>query len=135
MTAWPPMSMSTFRSTAAAGIDAVSPFVAALKTPVNSFAEPSHAERNDILFLGSGGLRSRGLLCVALLEAVNASRGVNELLFAGEERVALRADLDAQLLLRRSGRPRLAAGTMDLDLMILRLDLCFHELTSGVSVA
>src|SRR5207247_4087057 len=73
------------------------------------------------LFLGPFG--------VTLLEAIDSACRVDQLLLACEEWMALRADLDAQLLLRRTGRPRLAASAVDLDLMILRMDLCFHGLT------
>ena len=52
------------------------------------------------------GFFRAGLLGVALLEAVDAAGRVDQLLLAGEERMALRADLDAQLFLGRAGRPR-----------------------------
>ena len=44
--------------------------------------------------------RGRGLggfLAVTLVEAVDASCGINELLFAREERVASRTDFDVQV--------------------------------------
>src|SRR6266550_6448585 len=67
------------------------------------------------------------LLRVLLLEAIDAAGRVDQLLLAGEERMALRADLDAQLFLGGVGGPGLAAGAMHLDLVILGMDLCFHE--------
>jgi hypothetical protein len=54
-------------------------------------------------------LLRRGLLGVlrrSALEAVDAAGRVDQLLLAGEERMALGADLDAQLFLGRAGRPR-----------------------------
>ena len=38
-------------------------------------------------------------LAIALVEAIDASRGVNQLLFAGKERVASRAYFDVQVAL------------------------------------
>src|SRR5947209_9246605 len=70
-----------------------------------------------------------GLFRIPLCEAFDAAGRVDQLLLAGEERMALRADLDAQLFLGGAGRPRLAAGAVHLHLMILRMDLCFHEFT------
>ena len=66
------------------------------------------------------GRGAGGLLLVALAEALDAAGRVHELLLAGEEGVALAADLDAQLLLRGAGRPGLAAGAVDQDLVIAR---------------
>jgi hypothetical protein len=42
---------------------------------------------------------------VFLLETLDAARRVNQLLFAGEERVAVRANFHVNLFLRRTGRP------------------------------
>src|SRR5205807_5887306 len=81
------------------------------------------------------GLRRRcrrsQLLGVLLLEAVDTAGRVHQLLLAGEEGMALRADLDAQLFLGGAGRPRLAACAVDGNLLILGMDVCFHELTSN----
>src|SRR5205823_1714419 len=73
-------------------------------------------------------------LRVALLEAVDAAGGVDQLLFAGEEGVALRADLDAQLFTGGAGGPGLAAGAVDGDILIFRVNFWLHErfLTSRV---
>src|SRR5205085_10172778 len=73
----------------------------------------------------------RPLLAVLPLETVDAAGRVDQLLLAGEEGVALRADLDAQLLPGRAGGPGLAAGAVHLNLVVLGMDLCFHELTSS----
>src|SRR5579885_1994912 len=76
---------------------------------------------------GRSLLGGPGLLRVALLEAIDATGGVDELLLAGEERMALRADLDAELLLGRARRPGFTASAVDLNLLILRMDFCFHD--------
>src|SRR5262249_38691538 len=73
--------------------------------------------------LGGGAGR---LLLVALAEALDSSRRVHQLLLAGEEGVALAADLDAQLLLGRAGRPGLAARVVDEDLVILGVQVLLH---------
>ncbi len=77
----------------------------------------------------------RGLSChaagVALVKAVNASGRIDQFLFAGEKRMALGADFYMQLLAhRRPGLETIAAGTRDCDLVIIRMYLWFHNLTS-----
>src|SRR5690349_2557556 len=54
--------------------------------------------------LGCSGFAAAGA-CVFLLEAINAAGGINQLLAAGEERVAGGADFHADIALVR--RPRL----------------------------
>ena len=66
------------------------------------------------------------LHAVALLEAINASAGVYQLLLASKERMALRADIDAQFLLRRAGLKSLAAYATDDRLAVLRMYALFH---------
>ena len=61
-----------------------------------------------------------------LLESVNASAGINQLLLAGVERMALVANLDVDLFLRGAGRERVAAGTGDHRFLVLRMDALFH---------
>src|SRR5919112_68691 len=77
---------------------------------------------------GRVGRRGRlGLLAVALVEAVNAAGRVDELLLAGEERVAGRADFDAEVALaRRARRPLLAAGAVDVDLVVVGMNSLLH---------
>src|SRR5688572_23803198 len=64
----------------------------------------------------------RRLSAKLLREALDAPLGVDELLPTGEERVAVRADLEVQLLLGRPGVPGRAAGAAGLDVVILRVD-------------
>ena len=58
------------------------------------------------------GRAALGALCAleALLEALHAAARVHELLLARVERMAVRADLDVQLRLRRAGLERVPAG-------------------------
>src|SRR5947209_14089087 len=78
----------------------------------------------------SGRLRGRlRLLAVTLVEAVNATGGVNELLLACEERVTLRADFDVYVaLLRRARLERVAAGAVNRDVVIVRMNSLLHFL-------
>ena len=62
----------------------------------------------------------------ALVETVNTSTGVNQLLLAGIERVALGADLNADLLLSRTGSKDVATGATDGGLLVVRMDAFFH---------
>ena len=74
--------------------------------------------------------RSEGLLLgrsKSLLELVNTSAGVNKLLLAGEEGMALGADINSQLAaLGGSGFHSLAACTTDGANFILGMDSVFH---------
>src|SRR5262249_61379165 len=76
------------------------------------------------------------LLLVALREALDASGGVDQLLLAGEERVALGADLEAQLLARGARDELLAARAAHRHFLVLGMDSLFHlvlPLTSVIS--
>ena len=61
-----------------------------------------------------------------LLEAVNASAGIDQLLLAGVEGVALGANFDLQLALDGAGFERLTAHATDGRLAIFGMDLLFH---------
>ena len=61
-----------------------------------------------------------------LIEAINASTGVNQLLLAGIERVALGADLNTNVLLGRTSGKDIAAGTADGVLFVLGMDTFLH---------
>src|SRR2546430_5571718 len=92
-------------------------------------ASRPRSTRSATLFLRSALRSHRRLLPlrVALLEAVDAAGGVDQLLLAGEEGVALRADLEAQLLAGGAGGPGLAAGAVDRNVLIFRMNLWLHE--------
>ena len=61
-----------------------------------------------------------------LVEAINTSTGVNQLLLAGIERVALGADLNTNVLLGRTSGKDIAAGTADGGLFVLGMDTFLH---------
>jgi len=85
---------------------------------------------------GVRALRGRGrfrLLAVALVEAVDAARRVNQLLLAREERVALRADFDVDVaLLRRARLERAAAGAVDVRRVVVGMNSLLHFVSSSV---
>ena len=62
-------------------------------------------------------------------EALDAAGGVNELLLASEEGMAIRADFDIQLVAfdRRTSREIVAAGAVHRNGMIVGVDAGFHE--------
>src|ERR1700751_1634460 len=78
-----------------------------------------------LLCRGGGG----GFIGVLLLEAFDAAGRVNQLLLAGKERVALRADFDADQLAfaGRAGLKSASAGAVDRDGMIIGVNSFFHE--------
>ena len=61
-----------------------------------------------------------------LVETINTSTGVNQLLLAGIERVALGADFNTDLLLGGAGGEGVAASATDGGLLVLRMDAFFH---------
>src|SRR4029077_3291446 len=70
--------------------------------------------------------RLSGALQTAL-EALDAGAGVDELLLARIERVALRADLDVQLGLRRAGLERVTARARHRGDDVLGMDAGLHS--------
>ena len=62
----------------------------------------------------------------SLVETVNTSTGVNQLLLAGIERVALGADFDLDVLLGRTGSKNVTTSTTDGGLFIVRMDAFSH---------
>ena len=73
-----------------------------------------------------GALLNGSFHVETLLEAVNASAGINQLLLAGKERVALGANFNLQLRLDRPRLKRLTAYATDDGLAIFGMDLLFH---------
>jgi hypothetical protein len=63
----------------------------------------------------------------AALEALNPPTGIYQLLAACVERVALRADLDVELGLRRTRRELVAAGAADMCFYVLGVDSLLHD--------
>ena len=74
--------------------------------------------------------RGRGLggfLAVTLVEAIDASCGIDELLFARKERVASRTDFDVQVTFAgRAGFERLAARAGDGYFNVFGVNSWFH---------
>src|ERR1051325_3500744 len=72
----------------------------------------------------------RWFLAVALVEAIDASSGIDQLLFAGEERVASRANFDVQVaLLGGAGLERLAASAGNIYFDVFWVNSWFHLVT------
>ena len=66
-------------------------------------------------------------LAIALVEAIDASRGIDQLLFAGEERVASRANFDVQVaLLGRAGLECFAASAGNSYIDVFWVNSWFH---------
>src|ERR1051326_8372399 len=83
----------------------------------------------------AGLFRSRSafgwFLAVAFVEAIHASRGIDELLLTGEERMARGTDFHVQVaLLGRARLERLAAGAGDVDFYVFRVNSWFHYSSS-----
>src|SRR5215213_9704234 len=69
--------------------------------------------------LARGFPRLGRLSAESLGEALDAPFGINQLLASREERMALVADVEMHLGLRRPGLERRAAGTTHLDFLVL----------------
>jgi hypothetical protein len=78
---------------------------------------------------GFGGLDFGGGVGVLFGEAFDAPCGINQLLFAGEEGVAIGADFDFEhvALDGRAGGEIVAAGAMDCYGVIVGMNTGFHE--------
>ena len=81
--------------------------------------------RSAIRYPQSGG-SLLVLPAVFLLESLDAARGVNQLLFAGEERMAVRADFNVNVFLGRTRRPRVPAGADDMTFDVFGMNSFFH---------
>ena len=62
----------------------------------------------------------------ALVEAINTSTSVNQLLLAGIERVTLGADFDLDVLLGGAGLDHFAARTTNSGLVVVGMDAFLH---------
>src|ERR1044072_1721484 len=80
--------------------------------------------------LGSGCAFRCGFLAIALVEAVDASRGIDQLLLAGKERVASGTNFDVQgTFLCRARLERLAARAGDGNINVFWVNSWFHLIT------
>src|SRR6185369_14625995 len=79
--------------------------------------------------LWSGGGFGSGFLAVTLVKAIDASCGIDQLLFTRKERVAGRTDFDVQVtLLVGASLECLAARTADGDFNVFGMNSWFHFL-------
>ena len=62
-----------------------------------------------------------------LLELVNTSACINKLLFAGEEGVALRADINLEVFLDGLGLIDRAASASDRCVLVIGMDALLHD--------
>src|SRR3981189_3127342 len=87
--------------------------------------------------LGDGLLlgRSRGSVGVLLLESIDAALGIDQLLLAGEEGVAIAADVELKVAGRGPGLPGGAAPAVDLGGGIGGMDVLAHVWFSRTSAS
>src|SRR5262249_45470160 len=71
--------------------------------------------------------RGAGLVAVAALEAFDTAGGVDDLLLAGIERMAVRADLDMDLRARGARLDLVAAGADDRAALVRGMNSFFHD--------
>ena len=84
------------------------------------------AQKHQLKLL-SGSRGFGWFLAIAFVEAIDASRGIDQLLFAGEERVASRANFDVQVaLLGRAGLECLAASAGNGYIDVFWVNSWFH---------
>ena len=77
-----------------------------------------------------------GFLAIALVEAIDASCGVDQLLLAGKERVASRTNFDVQVtFLGRASLEGLAARAGDGDINVFWVNSWFHLITLSIGGA
>src|SRR4051794_28279901 len=109
-------------------------------TPSRTAWPPTGASRWATSWSPSGATRAAAVLIErprsalggaggAAAEAVDAAAGVHELLPARVERVAVRADLDVDLGLRRAGRELVAARAPHVGLDVFGVDSGLHRFT------
>ncbi len=82
-----------------------------------------------LLFLGRGRCGSLGGLRLgeALLEFINASGGIDELLLAGVERMADVANTDNDRFLHGTGLDDVAAGATNFRFLIIWMNVSSHK--------
>ena len=92
--------------------------------------------RRGVSISQSTVIRIIGLLeAVLLVELVHAAAGVDELLLAGVEGVALGADFNGDVLLGRTGLNHIAAGAANGGLLIVGMNSLFHNCFSSLLAA
>src|SRR5215510_10610337 len=82
------------------------------------------------LMLGSGCAVGGGFLAIALVEAIDASCGIDQLLLAGKERVASGTNFDVQVtFFGGASLELLAARAGDGDINVFWVNSWFHLIT------
>ena len=71
----------------------------------------------------------RLFVAVTFVELLNTTAGSDITLTSGKERMALGADINTQILLRRPRLKRIAAATRYRSLEVFRMDSFFHLYT------
>ena len=94
----PPRQLRTARCRRRAAIVAAPADGVAARRRRAGRSRRSAASREDIAYCGDRSARLQAALGDAALEALDAAAGVHQLLAAGVERVAVRADLDVELV-------------------------------------
>lgn len=85
-------------------------------------------------FNGFYGLCSAA--CIPAFESVNASCGVDQLLLAGEKRMAFRTNFDVEVFAkRRTSRKGVSASANYVEFLIIRMNFLFHFFMSCVKYA
>src|SRR5689334_10305202 len=74
-----------------------------------------------------GLLGRRAALLVLAAESIDPALRVDELLLAGIEGVAVRANVDGEIPARRASHERVAAGAHDLRPRVLRVNAFLHD--------
>src|SRR5437764_12121535 len=88
-----------------------------------------------ICLLGSCSF-GRGLLAIAPVKSIHASRGINQFLLTGEERMAGRANFDVQITFKGGTRLKnLAAGASHRYFVVFRMNSRFHSLLASYRCA
>jgi hypothetical protein len=101
-----------------------------VKASVKSNPAPRNIE--ELIPGGQAGGLFGALLLILLLELVDAAGGIDQLLLSGKERVAVRADFDADVVLvGGSCAERMSARADHVHLIVGRVNSSFHWFTSG----
>jgi len=67
---------------------------------------------------------------ILLAEFINPARSIENLLFAGVERMTARADFDLQIMADSRARlEAVATAADDVDFGVIGMDRCFHKIT------
>jgi hypothetical protein len=87
-----------------------------------------------LLVWGEAGLALGSPRAKPLLEAIYATTGIENLLLAGEEGVALRTDINVNVLTQGgTGLDDVATATGSGHVTVLGMDIIFHSLLLGIS--